>query len=68
MGRGYFTEGGAHLIKEKIEAYWRERGMKVEVNFKKGGFVSALRMARVDVRSDMINGLPSKTPKEDIQY
>lgn len=68
MGRDYFTEDGARLIKEKIVAYWLERGLRVEVYFKHGAFAPALRTARVDVRSNMINGIPSKIPKKETQY
>lgn len=45
-------------LKEKIEAYWRERGQEVEIKITRHGFAPALREGRVDLRSDMINGLP----------
>ncbi len=67
MGRDYFTEEGAQILKEKIEAYWNERGHTVRVTFKKGAFAAALRSARTDVRSDMSNGLPSKPLLKDGQ-
>jgi hypothetical protein len=66
----YFTSGhsageadfcsrdGAQALKAKIEAYWRERGHNVMVALHNVGFHPAIRAARYDVRSDMINGMP----------
>jgi hypothetical protein len=69
--RDYFTGGrstaaesdfcsrdGANALKAKIEAYWRERGQNVQVMLHNVGFHPAIRAARFDVRSDMINGMP----------
>ena len=52
------TVDGAHALKAKIEAYWRERGHTVMVALHNVGFHPAIRAARYDVRSDMVNGLP----------
>lgn len=52
------SDDGAWKLKRRIEKYWQERGHEVRVSLKKGGFTSAMRSARSDVRSDMINGLP----------
>lgn len=57
-GRDFFTRHGAEQLKLRIEAYWRERGAEVQVSLAPGGFTPALRAARMDVRSDMINGMP----------
>jgi len=51
-------------LKEKIEAYWRERGFEVCVNLIDGPFTPTLRENRVDLRSDLINGLPRKESDE----
>lgn len=59
MSGDYCTKDGAVRIKEKIEAYWAERGKKVEVNLVQGGFLASMRSARTDVRSNMINGVPT---------
>ena len=59
MTGDYCTKDGAVRIKEKIEAYWAERGHKVEVNLVQGGFLASMRSARTDVRSNMINGVPT---------
>jgi len=59
MTGDYCTKDGAVRIKEKIEAYWAERGKKVEVNLVQGGFLASMRSARTDVRSNMINGIPT---------
>lgn len=54
----YCSRSGAQALKEKIEAYWRERGQNVMVALHNVGFHPAIRAARFDVRSDMINGMP----------
>lgn len=55
-----FSMSGANELKEKIEAYWRERGAEVVVLVQQCGFHPALRAARYDVRSDMVDGLPRR--------
>jgi len=45
-------------LKQKIEAYWRERGRDVMLSLHNVGFHPAIRAARYDVRSDMVNGFP----------
>lgn len=54
----YCSREGAAALKEKIEAYWRERGQDVMIALHNVGFHPAIRAARFDVRSDMINGMP----------
>lgn len=54
----FCSRDGAHALKTKIEAYWRERGHTVMVALHNVGFHPAIRAARFDVRSDMINGMP----------
>lgn len=54
----FCSRNGAHELKAKIEAYWAERGHKVQVMLHNVGFHPAIRAARFDVRSDMINGMP----------
>jgi hypothetical protein len=54
----YCSREGALALKAKIEAYWRERGMNVMIALHNAGFHPAIRAARFDVRSDMINGRP----------
>lgn len=54
----YTSREGAMALKAKIEAYWRERGKDVLVALHNVGFHPAIRAARFDVRSDMVNGLP----------
>jgi len=49
---------GAHRLKQRIEAYWRERGYAVLVEVPQVGFIPAMRRAPYAVRSDMLNGLP----------
>jgi hypothetical protein len=54
----YCSRDGAQALKDKIEAYWRERGQHVMVALHNVGFHPAIRAARFDVRSDMVNGMP----------
>ncbi len=59
MTGDYCTKDGALRIKEKIEAYWAERGKDVKVDLVPGGFLASMRSARTDVRSNMVNGVPT---------
>lgn len=54
----FCSREGALALKEKIEAYWRERGQHVMVSLQNVGFHPAIRAARYDLRTDMVNGLP----------
>lgn len=54
----YCSERGAQALKEKIEAYWRERGGNVTVRVQQMGFHPAIRAVRYELRSDMVNGAP----------
>lgn len=49
---------GALRLKSRIEAYWKERGHDVSVSLEQAGYLPAVRLARTDVRSNMVNGLP----------
>lgn len=52
------TPDGARRLKERIESYWKERGYDVSVDLVDAGFMPAMRSARTDVRSNMVNGRP----------
>lgn len=60
MSGDWCTNDGASKLKEKIEAYWRDRGFEVDIDLVEAGFVAAMRSGRTDVRSDMVNGMPTK--------
>ncbi len=60
MSGDWCTNDGARKLKDKIEAYWRDRGYNVDIDLVDAGFVAAMRSGRTDVRSDMINGMPAK--------
>lgn len=60
MENDWCTPDGARRLKDKIEAYWRDKGYTVEINLIDAGFMPAMRSARVDVRSDMLNGMPRR--------
>ena len=50
---------GAGRLKQRIEEFWRARGFAVSVEFIEGRLSAAVRSAHTDVRSDMLDGLPS---------
>ena len=58
--KDWCNEDGAQRIKTKIKEYWTERGYDVDVDLVDAGFVAAMRSARTDVRSNMINGMPCR--------
>ena len=59
MGEADFTcHAGANELKTRIEAYWRARGHDVQVMLIEAPFTQAIRAARFDVRSELVNGLP----------
>lgn len=51
---------GANRLAAKIQDFWRKRGFDVSVEMRDEGFVSTMRSARTDLRSDMINGMPTR--------
>ncbi len=63
----YCSREGALALKAKIEAYWAERGHNVMIALHNVGFHPAIRAARFDVRSDMVNGMPRATGKKAAQ-
>jgi hypothetical protein len=65
MDHDFCTNDGARRLKQRIEEYWRERGYEVEVKLVDAGFVAAMRSARTDVRSNMVNGLPTRRKDQD---
>jgi hypothetical protein len=64
MANDFCDRDGAKRIKDRIEEYWRERGFDVEINLIEAGFMPAMRSARTDVRSDMVNGMPRRRAAE----
>lgn len=65
MDHDFCNVDGARRLKQRIEEYWRERGFSVEVKLVEAGFVAAMRSARTDVRSDMVNGFPTKREEKE---
>jgi hypothetical protein len=65
MDHDFCNVEGARRLKQRIEEYWRERGYTVDVKLVEAGFVAAMRSARTDVRSDMVNGFPTKRASND---
>ena len=60
MSDNFCDAVGAGRLKRMIEDYWSQRGHAVTITFEAGAFSAQLRSARVDLRSDMLNGLPPK--------
>lgn len=54
------TRDGADRLAQLIREFWRKRGYEVAVETKDEGFVSTMRSARTDLRSDMVNGMPRR--------
>jgi len=58
--KDFCDETGAKRLQQKIKEYWEGRGYDVDVDLVNAGFVAAMRSARTDVRSDMVNGMPRR--------
>lgn len=65
MANDWCNEDGAKRLKQKIEQYWSERGYEVNVDLVDACFIAAMRSARTDVRSNMINGMPRRRLEAD---
>lgn len=55
---------GASRLAAKIKDFWRKKGFEVDVEMRDEGFVSTMRSARTDLRSNMINGMPTQIAAE----
>lgn len=60
MSNDWCNEDGAKRLKNKIEQYWSERGFEVNIDLVDACFIAAMRSARTDVRSNMVNGMPRR--------
>lgn len=60
MANDWCNEDGARRLKQKIEQYWTERGFEVNVDLVDACFIAAMRSARTDIRSNMVNGMPRR--------
>lgn len=60
MANDWCNEDGAKRLKHKIEQYWSERGYDVSIDLVDACFIAAMRSARTDVRSNMVNGMPRR--------
>lgn len=54
------SKDGASRLQNLISDFWRKKGFDVDVKLVNEGFVSTMRSARTDVRSDMVNGMPRR--------
>ena len=57
---------GAGRLAAKIQDFWRKRGFEVDVEMHDEGFVSTMRSSRTDVRSNMINGMPTRSMAAEV--
>ena len=64
--KDFCDENGAKRLQQKIKEYWEGRGYDVDVDLVNAGFVAAMRSARCDVRSDMVNGMPRRRKASEI--
>lgn len=60
MANDWCNEDGAKRLKQKIEQYWVDRGFDVNIDLVDACFIAAMRSARTDVRSNMVNGMPRR--------
>lgn len=58
-GYDWCSRAGAIQLKERIEAFWKERGFSVDVKVAAETFLPSLGRSRYDVRSNMRNGKPA---------
>ncbi len=65
MDADFCNTEGARRLKMRIEDYWRDRGYAVDIKLVDAGFMAAMRSARTDVRSDMVNGMPRRRKAEE---
>ena len=61
----YCSSDGAGRLQAVIADYWRKKGFDVDVELVHEGFVSTMRSSRFDVRSNMVNGMPSRRLQEE---
>ncbi len=54
----YCSKNGASHLQHTISEFWRKKGFDVNIELVNEGFVSTMRSARTDVRSNMVNGMP----------
>lgn len=61
--RDYCDEDGARVLGKIIADYWAKRGMIVRLEYVEEAFVPAMRSGYTSIRSNMVNGMPRKTPQ-----
>lgn len=62
----YSTKKGAEVLKKRIEDFWKEQGYIVNVQIIQKEFNVKMRLARFELKSDLLNGRPRNwiTPKQ----
>ena len=54
----YCNQDGATRLRNTIVEFWKKKGFEVDIELVNEGFVSTMRSARTDLRSNMVNGMP----------
>jgi hypothetical protein len=65
----YCDQSGAQSLGRKVAEYWadpRNGGYRVRWRVEQQEFLPVTRMARWDLRTDMINGLPKDHPVNNV--
>lgn len=65
--REHCTAAGAENLRQRIKDYWYQRGYLVSAWTEANKWSCATRVARVDVRTDMANGLPVRRVSDAIK-
>lgn len=58
IGPEHCDKRGAARLAEYINDYWKQRGGNANARIIEAGFTEAMRSARFDIRSDLVNGMP----------
>ncbi|MEO1028778.1 MAG: phosphoglycolate phosphatase [Pseudomonadota bacterium] len=58
--KNYVDKNGANELARRIQEYWSSRGYQVEIDLRPVEFTTELRSSRYDVRSNLVNGWPTR--------
>lgn len=60
----YCTAEGARILKGRIARFWADKDKRVSIHGVVGSYSSCGYTTRMDLRSDMVNGLPREACHE----
>lgn len=58
--KNFVDKNGANELARRITEYWASRGYQVHIDLKPVEFTTELRSSRYDVRSNLVNGWPTR--------